>query len=240
MSQRDDFVARVAAGNSLHPQSAICRIWSPAGRSDVYASVRNIAGQIKISLHETGACHAGLTTQFAEKEVAAVAAMGGSRNQSKWFRRTHADSCIVTPLQFVIPASELWPSGEFSNETEKITWIEPPNQGRSLIISCIFSGQILPNNEWPGRIKGTHLIGTKLLPNGEKFWLIWQDCPTSQIERNILLEARAHVLAQKRVSFSEINEKEHGPRYLIFKEYFHDGLLVVLDAAAQSIRKCPN
>jgi hypothetical protein len=105
-----------------------------------------------------------------------------------------------------------------------------------------FARVVAGNNVHPqSAIYRTHLLGTKLLPNGEKFWHIWQDCLTSQIEKNILLEARAHMIAQKWVPFSGISENApHAPRYLIFKEYIHDGLLVVLDAATQSIRKCPN
>ncbi|MBW2004071.1 MAG: hypothetical protein JRI72_05570 [Deltaproteobacteria bacterium] len=234
MSKKDDFVARIAVGNVQGPQSAVFRIWSPNGKSDVYAAVRDIAGDIKISLHETGECNAGLTTQFARQELAAVTAMGGSRHQSKWFRRTHVGSLIVTPLQFVIPANELRMWRDTPIVTEKVTWLEPPGQGRSLIISCIFSGQSLPDDEWPGRRNGTNFLGTKLLPNGEKFWLIWQVCTTGPIEQQILSEAQAHMKRQRPVRFSSItDDTPPAPRSLIFKEYPTDRLLVVLDAAAQ-------
>ena len=234
MSKKDDFVARLAVGNAQNLLSAVFRIWSPKGKSDVYAAVRDIAGDIKISLHETGECNAGLTSQFAKQELDAVSAMGGSRHQSKWRRQIHVGPLIVTPLQFVIPASELRIWRESPIETEKVTWLEAPGQGRSIIISCIFSGQSLPDDEWPGRRNGTHLFGTKLLPSGEKFWLIWQDCPTGPIERGILSEANAHMKRQRPVRFSGINEgTPPAPRNLIFKEYPLGRLLVVLDAAAQ-------
>jgi hypothetical protein len=233
MSKKDDFVARIGVGNVQGPQSAVFRIWSPNGKSDVYAAVRDIAGDIKISLHETGECNAGLTAQFARQELTAVTAIGGSRHQSHWLRQTHVGSLIVTPLQFVIPASDLrmW-RGPIV--TENVTWLEPPGQDRSIIISCIFSGQSLPDDEWPGRRNGTHLFDTKLLPNGEKFWLIWQDCLTGPIEKGILSEAQAHMKRQRLVRFSGITDNTPpAPRNLIFKEYPTDRLLVVLDAAAQ-------
>lgn len=234
MSKKDDFVARIAVGNAHGPQSAVFRIWSPKGKSDVYAAVRDIAGDIKISLHETGECNAGLTTQFAKRELAAVTAMGGSRHQSQWFRQTHAGSMIVTPLQFVIPSSELRMWRDTLVIAEKVTWIDSPGEGRSLIISCIFSGQSLQDDQWPGRRNGTNLFGTKLLPNGEKFWLIWQDCLTGPIEQQLLSEAQAHMKRQRQVRFSSItDDTPPAPRSLIFKEYPKDRLLVVLDAAAQ-------
>jgi hypothetical protein len=234
MPKKDDFVARIAVGNSPIPLSAVFRIWSPNGKSDVYAAVRDIAGDIKISLHGTGECNAGLTAQFAKQELSAVTAMGGSRHQSQWRRQTHSDHLIVTPLQFVIPASELRMWRESPIKTEKVTWLEPPEQGRSIIISCIFSGPSLSDDEWPGRCNGTHLLGTKILPNGEKFWLIWQDCQTGQVEEGILSEAEAHMKQQKPVRFSGISDDTPpAPRSLIFKEYPKDRLLVILDAAAK-------
>jgi hypothetical protein len=226
----NNFVARVAIGRDLKPQSAVFRIWSPKGKSDVYAAVSAIAGKIKISLHGSGKCNAGLTTQFAASEDGSVAAMGGSRHQSKWTRKTHMGSRVVIPLQFAIPASQmrLWKEQSVS---QKITWLEPPKHDHSVIISCIFSGQSLPDDNWPGRFNGTNLLGSKILPNGEKFWLIWQDCPTSMLEHDILAEAEAHMKQQKMVRFSGITHETPPPqRQLIFKEYLDEQLLVIIDA----------
>lgn len=234
MSKKDDFVARIAVGNVNGPHSAVFRIWSPKGKSDVYAAVRDIAGDIKISLHETGVCNAGLTNQFAMREFAAVTAMRGSRHQSQWFRQTHTGCMIVTPLQFVIPSSELRMWRDTPVITEKVTWLDLPREGWSLILSCIFSGQSLQDDKWPGHRNGTKLFGTKLLPNGEKFWLIWQDCLTGPIEQQILSEAQAHMKQQRPVRFSSVtDDTPPAPRNLIFKEFPKDRLLVVLDAAAQ-------
>jgi hypothetical protein len=234
MTKNDDFVVRVAVGSLHGPQSAIFRIWSPLGKSDVYASVRGIAGKIKISLHETGECIAGLTTQFAKQETVAIDVMGGSRHQSRWTRLKHVASGIVVPLQFAIPASELRPiEGEPAAASKTVTWLEPPVHGRSVIISCAFSGQSLADNEWPGRRNGTNLLGIKILPNSEKFWLFWQDCPTSPIEQMIFSEADAHMKQQEIVRFTGItDDTPPAPRRLIFREFAEDRLLVVLDAAA--------
>jgi len=235
MTKTNDFVVRVAVGCLLGPQSAVLRIWSSLGESDVYASVRGIAGQIKISLHESGECTAGLTTQFAKREMAAVNAMGGSRHQSRWTRLKHVGSRVIVPLQFAIPATELRSSEmEPVAVSKKVTWLEPPKEGRSVIISCAFSGQSLADHNWPGRRNGTQLLGTKLLPNGEKFWLFWQDCPTGPVEQMIFSEAEAHMKRQKMVRFSGITaDTTPAPRRLLFKEFAEDQLLVVLDAAAR-------
>lgn len=234
MDESKIFVVRISVGPPPKPQSAIFRIWSPKGKNDIYASVRNIAGHIKISLHESGACNAGLTYQFTENEKKAVAAIGGSRHQSSWRRQTHVGSRIVTPLQFVIPSSQLKVSQKNLETPEKITWIAPPQLDHSIIISCIFSGQALTDEQWPGRRNETQLIGTKLLSNGEKFWLVWQKCPTSTLELEILSEAERHMRRQRMVTFSHITPDTPPPlRQLIFKEFPSDNLLVVLDAVLQ-------
>ena len=227
----DDFVARLAVGGSDEPRSGTFRVWSPKGKSDVYAGIRDIAGEIKISLHESGHCLAGLTHQFAAKEADAVTRLSGKRHQSTWTRPTHTGRSIVNPLQFSIPASELrqW---ENTSGDNKITWIDPPKSTHSIIVSCIFSGQTLSDAEWPGRQNGTHLVGTKLLPNGEKFWLVWQDCPTSDLEHNMILEAKARMAATKMIPFSHRGESSSPPtRSLIFKKCPNKALLLVLDAA---------
>jgi hypothetical protein len=167
--------------------------------------------------------------------MAAVDAMGGSRHQSRWTRLKHVGSRVVVPLQFAIPATELRTSEvEPTLVSRKVTWLEPPKGGWSIIISCAFSGQSLADPDWPGRCNGTQLLGTKLLPNGEKFWLIWQDCPTGPVEQMIFSEAEAHMKRQKMVRFSGItDDTPPAPRRLLFKEFAEDQLLVVLDAAAR-------
>ena len=70
------------------------------------------------------------------------------------------------------------------------------------MISCIFTGNSFAGHEWPGRVSGTLLLGTKLLLNGEKFWVVWQDCPVGPVEQTILSRAEVHMKRQKPVRFS--------------------------------------
>ena len=236
-----EFVARLAVGRPDGPSSGVLRIWSPKGKSDVYASMRGIAGQVKISLHESGSCIAGLTAQFAAKEVEAVAAMGGVRHQNKWTRFRHTGKRIVTPLQFVVPESQLRLRPGETVTDDEVERIEAPLSGRSIIISCIFSGQCLSNDNWPGRRNRTRLLGSKLLPNGEKFWLIWQDCPTTDLELEILREAEAHAARTDMVPFSRPTDDAGSPeRTLIFRDFPEDRCLLVMDAALLGSRNAPD
>jgi len=231
-----DLVIRLAVGYAEGPYSATLRIWSPKGKSDVYASVRERAGDFKVSLHESGECNAGLTTQFAEKETDALTAMGGTRHQSTWRRAKHSGLRVVTPLQFAFPASELRTWRKNPVQDKAITWIDPPPRKHTIIVSLIFSGYELSDDKWPGRNNGTHLIDTKLLPNGEKFWLLRQECPTTVLEESLLTEARKIKKERMPVRFSTItDDTPPGPRIMIFKEFPQDQLLIVLDAAADTL-----
>ena len=233
MASSRQFVVRLAAGTPDGPYSSALRIWSPAGKSDVYAGVRERSGEMKVSLHADGNCFAGLTRHFALRELSALAALGGKRHQSKWKRATHVGSQFVTPLQFCLPASEFRTWRTRSKSDPAMTWIPSPGVDYSIIISCGFSGQRLPDEQWPGRKNGTRLIATKLLPNGEKLWVLWQCCPTSPLELSMLAEARTLLARPGMVHFSAAEkDPTHAPRILIFKDCPAEHLLVILDAAA--------
>ena len=235
---RTDFITRLAVGRSDGPYSATFRVWIPPHKSDVYASVRERAGDFKVSLHESGICNAGLTRQFASNETDAVDAIGGSRHQSTWTRLRHTDDRVVAPLQFAIPGSELrtW-RHRGPDHDATVTWLPTPPVGHSVIISCLFSGPVLSDDQWPGRTHGTHLLRSILLPNGEKFWLLWQDCPTTSLEHSILADARARIKQGGMVRFSHVTvDLPSPPRVLIFKEVPQDNRLIVVDAALDSLR----
>ncbi len=231
MPKPHKFVMRVAVGSPKGPNSATLRVWTTPGKSDVYVAIREIASEVKISLHESGECIAGLTSECAAREAVAVEAMGGSRHQNRWMRKTQPGSLIVVPFQFVVPASELRPgSGEASDKD--IAWIQTPAAGHSIIFSCMFSGQCIDDEKWPGRPNGTQLLASELLPNGEKFWLIWQHTACPEVS-GILAEAHAHKQRQQFVRFSGTTDETPPPaRHLVFKEYADAGSLIVIDAAA--------
>ena len=119
------------------------------------------------------------------------------------------------------------------NPDDEVVWIPPPEADYSVIISCGFSGQLLDDAQWPGKKNGTHLLHSRLLPNGEKLWVLWQYCPTSPIELDMLGAARRLTLQPGMVRFSAAEaDSTADSRHLIFKDFPDDRMLVVLDAAA--------
>lgn len=232
MSTFQELTARLAVGAVGGPNSATLRVWSPAGDSDVYAAVRDIAGDLKVSLHESGQCHAGLTSQFALREKEVVEELG-SRHQNRWQRQTHVGSRFIAPLQFSFPSSELRVWRPVRRDDARLLWISDPGHGRSIIVTCGYSGQSVSDEDWPGKPNGTQLVATKTLPNGEKFWLIWQNCPTSERELSMMRAARDRLARKAMIPFRSTSASDQPmARILVFEEDKPQPVLVVLDMAA--------
>ena len=172
MRRANDLEIRVAVGTPSGPNSHIFRVWSRRGESNIYAAIRESAASVKISLHDGGECHAGLTSELARKNPELVTQLGGSRHQSKWFRRTHVGSQQEVPLVFAVPVAGLSHWRRQPPSAPSLVWLSPPPTG-VIAISCVFTGSHLGENEWPGRDRGDTLLGMKRLPNGETFWLLW-------------------------------------------------------------------
>ena len=75
------------------------------GKNDVYVAVRSYAGIFKVSLHESGDCFVGLTTQFAEHNSSALTERGGSRHFDTWKRKTQREDRVEV-LAIVVPQDE--------------------------------------------------------------------------------------------------------------------------------------
>lgn len=226
-----DLTARLVVGKADGPFSATLRVWSDARRSDVYAAVRDTGGDLKVSLHSSGECHAGLTSQFATQEMEVVRRLG-SRHQNLWRRNTHTGSQFVAPLQFAFPSSELltWRGGPLHDPL--LLWISDPGPDRSIIVTCGYSGQSVADDAWPGKPNGSQLVATKVLPNGEKFWLLWQDCPTSEREHRMMRSARDRLSQESMIPFSSADSAVPMSRILVFEEDKPHPVLVILDMAA--------
>jgi len=232
-----DYVIRLAVGHKEGPNSASLRIWSPKGKSDVYAGIRERAGDMKFSLHESGECNAGLTAQFSKQETEAIAAMGGSRHQSRWVRARPTGFQIIIPLQFIFPSSELRKWKLSTVKDNKTLWISPPKEGHSIYVSIAFSSQEIADHKWPGIDGGTNLIDSKLLPHGDKVWVLWKDYPTTDAVRAMFSRARRHKQETQPVLFSDsTGDLSEGPRSLIIEGHNdHQDRLIVIDAATESL-----
>jgi hypothetical protein len=59
-----EFVARFGVGSADGPRSAVWRLWTGKGTSDVYVAARTLGGNLKVSLHESGVWRYAFTKEY--------------------------------------------------------------------------------------------------------------------------------------------------------------------------------
>lgn len=208
---------RLAVGNPLGPNSVSVKFWTVPRKSDVYVAIREIGEAVKVSLHESGECHAGLTERMAAREPEVVERLGGSRHQHVWQRRTHLGSQECGALHVCFPASELRHWRTVPAPTSGIHWISAPPPDFSLIATCYFTGSLRDDSSWPRRHFGSQLLSSTVLPNGEKVWIVTEQRPTTAIELRALAEAATRKNEADIVPFrSDLRASQLGPRTTAF------------------------
>jgi hypothetical protein len=161
-----DQAIRFGVGTSAKPYVPVWRLWSQ--RSDVYLSARDIAGTLKISLHESGAWVTQFTTQSA------IQIDSASRRVMRWQRPApFADGWTQGP-SVVIPWVE-W-AGEFDlrqkpKNLDKVQWFVAPKAGEKLCFMVLFAAKRdadIAEVSTAGDLHGTERLQLK---NGDTVWL---------------------------------------------------------------------
>ena len=154
---------------------------------------------------------------MARNDQPFIARLGGSRHQHRWTRRTHLGSQTAAAAHICFPSSELraWRKNDVASSA--IEWLPPPAEGRSVIVHCVFSGSLRDDSRWPGRENGLKFLRSTLLPNGEKFWIVWEDLETTPVERSIIRQTHEKRAAEPMVEFTKpIEAGDGGARAVAF------------------------
>ena len=208
---------RFAVGSPDGPNSVSVKILSSRGKADVYAMVREFGEAVKISLHKDGNCFSGLTSDMAAVEPAMIEALGGTRHQHEWKRRTHLGSQECGALHFCFPSTELrrWRRG--SDGLDDCTWLRVPQSGHSIVVTVYYTGSLRADAEWPRREHGGWLLDRAVLANGEKVWVVAEERVTSAIELKAISEAARRKQSEPVVPFaSDLAASLLGPRTTAF------------------------
>lgn len=230
---REDFVRRVAVGEPNAENSAVIRVWCDPDSCDVYAGISETAGVLKISMHESGICTAGLTTQFVQEQPSVLKSLRGQRSQSRWRRVMFSSPNAHPVVHFAVPSTEVtrWRKRQVRKSSE-IVWIPNPKAGSSVVITCGFSAPTQLERGWPGHKRGTQLIGAKLLPNGELFWLVCIEQPTDAVEIAVIEKARERVAREAAIPFEPTQRlRSTGARLTAFRDCSDFEALLVVDMA---------
>lgn len=166
--QEDGLRLRFVVGSIEGPWSPTFVAWANQGKGDVYLSARSMAGDLKVSLHESGECALALTREHLKKQNLPVQ----QRARETWTPVGMGAPGFSRALSIVIPPTEL---RTFAPPPKKapVVFIPPAPEGMVTEISAIFSEAGTQVDHWPGATTGgtSFLAAYSLMPK-RSLWFV--------------------------------------------------------------------
>jgi len=179
-----NFELRFCVGEKNKATSSVWRIWGhdPLKKSDansnVYFSYRSIAGEIKISFHESGQINYSFTSQYIEKKEL--------ENQLRHIEQWEINTKKPV-FRIIVPHSELKePKFKFHKKTK---FIPAPDEGYAshlyIYITDINIKASLPND--------FNLLFEQQLANKNWLSIVWRQEEVTENNKNLYIEAKKQV-----------------------------------------------
>jgi len=180
---------RFAVGSPEGPQSPEWRLWSSRNTSDVFLAARTIAGQAKVTFHESGRWRLAFTEEYASDPNPYVQP-GEDRATAKWRRPPEVAPGITRAFFIMVPASELTSPKVESKSHPDTVWVSPAPSGLATCLTIYF---ITPDADI-GHIRSlTRPVGDIELRNEEIVWVVTHDQPMTEGQKTILAKGRVEV-----------------------------------------------
>lgn len=191
MTKRD-FHIRIGVKNDADQKSAVWRIWTAkAPKYDIYIAARNIAGEFKVSLHETGDWRAAITKQYAEKLFDDSVNIPNERILDKWERPKALTKDLTLAYRIIVPNSDL---EEGPSYTKKIEWIAPKFENNNTEILLFLTKPTYKSEDWPGKKLGAKLVANYKLANNETLWIVYINIEMSKKFETTLKQMRKNLV----------------------------------------------
>jgi hypothetical protein len=166
MAQRS---LRFAITDGAGKRGATWKLWTEAGggQSDVYLACRELGGDLKASLHESGKWHFAFSERTFEEKVEGAISSLDTRFVEKWLRPQAPRAGITLAFRIVTPWSAI--TSPLGDETVgDIVWMPNAPENRATEIDIFLLAKGARPDSWPGqRSMNTALIGSLPLKNGE-------------------------------------------------------------------------
>lgn len=161
---------RFVVGTEEGPWSGTWIAWANQGKGDVYVANRSIAGDLKVSLHQSGECRFALTSQHLKKPNAIAGP--DDRKPVAWQMTENVGMPGVSrPLAINIPSTELTDTVPPPKKAP-VLFIPPAPEGQMTEIGFVFTRQDVKSDPWPGAATGM-AFGAYFDLNGlEKAWIL--------------------------------------------------------------------
>src|SRR5215211_6096986 len=159
---------RFAVGDPDGPQSRVWRLWSHG--DDVYCTVRDAGGLLKVSLHAGDAtrppiCQLSVVKDFEDSLPEELRPANG-RHIERWSRQGPDANGDYLGTRILVPFESVKPRGVVHHKPT--VWLPPPQPTTAVEIALLFRPK---GNHAPAPAVGERiqLLGACELPNGEQF-----------------------------------------------------------------------
>ena len=155
--------------------SATWKLWTETAgeNSEVYLACRELGGEIKASLHQSGQWHIAFSNKTYKEKVEGAIPSLQNRFTDKWPRPVEIAKGYTLAFRIVTPYTSVRGS-RVSGKNKKVIWIPKPPDLKAIEIDIIITNQHTNVSEWPGKTSmGTSLIGSFQLNNGDIAWVVY-------------------------------------------------------------------
>jgi len=154
-------------------RAATWKLWTESGHSDVYLACRELGGELKASLHQSGYWHIAYSQQGFKRHVEGAIPSQKSRFTDKWPRPKAIAEGVTLAFRIVTPYSSV--TSMIRQRDYGIVWIPNAPSAKATEIDIIITSSAIHVSSWPGRNStGTLFVGSFALDNGETVWAVYR------------------------------------------------------------------
>jgi len=182
MSPSKERAIRFGITDNKGHRSATWKCWTHVGalKSDVYLACRELRGELKASLHQSGSWHVAYSNKFFEAGFE-ESSRPVSRFTQQWPRPPEIAKGMTLAFRIVTP----WfaPITPIASLESDIKWIPAPAVGKAIETAILITSLDCKVSNWPCRDSmQTELIGSFPLESRETVWLVYHviTCPQPQ------------------------------------------------------------
>jgi hypothetical protein len=185
MKTKQEQVCRFIVRSEDGKRSGIWRIWTSLGgkKSDIYLTVRPLAGRLKVSIHESGQCQASFDREFISEIEDRGTWERNSRHLLKW-SLIELTPGVALAARIIVPTSELT---EIPITPRKpFVCVPAAPTGKAVEFACFLTASNAKVTGWPGkRSMVTQLVIKMPLANGNILWVVNRtvDPPQSSLDK---------------------------------------------------------
>jgi hypothetical protein len=165
---------RFVVTDGVKRRAATWKCWTLKGKrkSDVYLACRELGGELKASLHQSGDWHIAYTQEFFEENLNIFPDKYANRFIIQWPRPPQIAEGMTLAFRIITPCLAVSTAPDIPLPKNIISIPIPPDN-RAVEIAVIITKPNTFVSSWPGRNSmSTQLVGSMLLENGETVWVV--------------------------------------------------------------------